>query len=276
VSLIELAPSHKRGLTLRGPVLNAAGTLGFATEAEDAVDFDGLGGFITNPLTFESRGPANAPNAAAVPGGVVLHTGLPNPGVRAALRRFAPDWERVFGRRGLPVIAHLAATRPAEVRRAIEWIERVDVVSGVELGLRDNIGPSEVTEAVHAARGNVPLVVRLPLDRAERYAPLAVRAGADALCIGAPPRWHPSGVAEPGWPRSGRLYAITPREPLLAALLAALRAITLLGLDVPLVAAGGLMTAEDIAAALAAGAVAAQVDLALWRWGCVRAATSPV
>ena len=29
MSLVELAPRHKRGLTLRGPVVNAAGTLGF-------------------------------------------------------------------------------------------------------------------------------------------------------------------------------------------------------------------------------------------------------
>lgn len=258
---IELAPRHKRGLTLRGPVLNAAGTLGFAVEAEGVIDLDGLGGFVTNPFTFESRGPAGAPNAAAVPGGVVLHTGLPNPGVKAGLRRFALDWDRVFGRRGVPVIVHLAATRTHEVRRAVELIERVDVVAGLELGLRDDSAPAEFTQMVHAARGNLPLVVRLPLDRAEALAPLAVRAGADALCIGAPPRWRPTGQPAEGQPRSGRLYGSSVRDTMLASV----TAVAALGLDVPLIAGGGVVAAADVDAALRAGAIAVQADLALWR-----------
>jgi NAD(P)H-dependent flavin oxidoreductase YrpB (nitropropane dioxygenase family) len=192
--------------------------------------------------------------------GIVLHTGIPNPGIKAALRRFSPDWERVFGRQGLPVIVHLAATRPVEVRRAVELIERVDVVSGLELGLRDELSASEMTEVVHAARGNVPLIVRLPIDRAERYAPVAVKAGADALCVGAPPRWHPTAPSH-DLPRSGRLYSVTTFEVTLAAV----AAVTSLGLDTPLVAAGGIIDSERLAALLAAGAVAAQVDLTLWR-----------
>ncbi len=261
MSLVELAPRHKRGLTLRGPVLNAAGTLGFAVEAEGVIDLDALGGFVTNPFTFESRGPAGAPNAAAVAGGVVLHTGLPNPGVKAGIRRFALDWDRVFGRRGIPVIVHLAATRAHEVRRAVELIERVDVVAGLELGLRDDSAPAEFTQMVHAARGNLPLVVRLPLDRAETLAPLAVRAGADALCIGAPPRWRPEGVPTEGQPRSGRVYGSSVRERMLAGV----AAVAALGLDVPHIAGGGVLTSGDVDAALLAGAVAVQADLALWR-----------
>lgn len=260
MTLVELAPRHKRGLTLRGPVLNAAGTLGFAIEAEGIVDFERLGGFITNPITFESRGPANAPNAAATAEGIALHTGIPNPGIKAALRRFTPDWERVFGRQGLPVIVHLAATRPVEVRRAVEWIERVDVVAGLELGLRDDLNASEMTEVVHAARGNVPLVVRLPIDKAERFAPIAARAGADALCVGAPPRWR-SSAPSPDQPRSGRLYGVSVFE----ATLAAVRAVAALGLDTPIVGAGGVTDRARLDALLEAGAVAAQIDLALWR-----------
>ncbi len=261
MSLVELAPRHKRGLTLRGPVLNAAGTLGFAVEAEGVIDLEALGGFVTNPFTFESRGPAGAPNAAAVPGGVVLHTGLPNPGVKAGIRRFALDWDRVFGRRGVPVIVHLAATRTHEVRRAVELIERVDVVAGLELGLREDSPPAEFTQMIHAARGNLPLVVRLPLDRAEALAPLAVRAGADALCIGAPPRWRPMGQATEAQPRSGRLYGSSVRDRMLAGV----AAVAALGLDVPLLAGGGVMAAADVAAARQAGAVAVQADLTIWR-----------
>ena len=260
MSLVELAPRHKRGLTLRGPVVNAAGTLGFAVEAEGIVDFERLGGFITNPITFESRGPANAPNVAATAEGIALHTGIPNPGIKAALRRFTPDGERVFGRQGVPVIVHLAATRPVEVRRAVEWIERVDVVSGLELGLRDDLNASEMTEVVHAARGNVPLIVRLPIDKAERFAPVAARSGADALCVGAPPRWRPT-APSPDLPRSGRLYG----QGVFEATLAAVRAVASMSLDTPIVGAGGVIDRARVDAVLEAGAVAVQVDLALWR-----------
>ncbi len=90
-----------------------------------------------------------------------------------------------------------------EVVKAV-FLERVDVVAGLELGLRDDLNASEMTEVVHAARGNVPLVVRLPIDKAERFAPIAARAGADALCVGAPPRWR-SSAPSPDQPRSGRL-----------------------------------------------------------------------
>ena len=92
---IELAPQHKRGLHLANPVMNAAGVLGFATEYRRLVDFDRLGAFVTNALTATPRTPAHPPNVVELPDGVVLHTGLPNPGVAAALRRYARDWQRL-------------------------------------------------------------------------------------------------------------------------------------------------------------------------------------
>src|SRR5689334_8255143 len=115
---VDLAPLHKHGLTLNNPVLNAAGTLGFAQEARSLVALRTLGGFVTNPLTYRARTPAHGTNAVALPDGVLVHTGLPNPGLAAALRRWDKDWRRL----GPPEIVHLAATNAGETSRALELL----------------------------------------------------------------------------------------------------------------------------------------------------------
>src|SRR4029079_19794598 len=79
-AMIELAPGHKHGLVLAGPLMNAAGILGFSREYHALVDAQQLGAFVTNPLTYAPRTPAHPPNAVLVDGVLVIHTGLPNPG----------------------------------------------------------------------------------------------------------------------------------------------------------------------------------------------------
>lgn len=255
---IELAPQHKHGLTLARPLLNAAGTLGFAGEARGAAALPALGAFITNPFTWLPRTPAAPPNVAPQPDGVLIHTGLPNPGLRAGLRRHAREWAREFRRLGLPVLVHLAATTPADVRRSLELLERAEGVQGLELGVRDELAGDDLTALVRAARGGPPLVVRLPLARAVELAALAVRAGADALTVGAPERVTRE-VA--GRPITGRLYG--PGQ--FPAALKAVEAVLALGLDVPVIGAGGVFGPEQVEALLAAGAAAVQLDAVLWR-----------
>lgn len=269
--LIELAPQHKRGLVLRAPVLNAAGVLGFAGEYRGLLDFSQLGAFVTNPLTLRARTPAAPPNAVTLPDGVLIHTGLPNPGLRAALRRFPREWERDLIRLGVPVIVHLAATTLADVRRSVEWLEREDRVSGVELGFRDDVASSELVTLARAARGGTPLIARLPAGRGLELAEAAQRAGADALTVSAPPRRTVGAV-------TGRYYG---REAFASAL-EEVRAVCATLPETPVLGAGGAFTSDDVRAMLEAGAVAVQLDVALWRepgmlseWGGVLPNQSP-
>lgn len=254
---IDIAPRHKHGLLLNNPVLNAAGTLGFSHEYRGLVDPRCLGAFVTNPLTFRPRTPARPPNVVVTADGVLVHTGLPNPGVSAALRHWDREWRRL----GVPVIAHLAATSPGETARSLALFERANGVGGIELGLRDDIEPAEAGQLVREALGGQPLIVRLPLARAAELAPTMAQAGADALTVGAPPR----GAAvvagdEVGRSVAGRLYGPGQFE----AALKAVAAVAALGLGLPLIGAGGLYRLEDVRAMLAAGAVAVQVDAAAW------------
>src|SRR5574342_430903 len=185
--MIELAPHHKRGLVLAGPVMNASGLLGFAGEYRGLVDFTRLGAFVTNAVTARPRAPAHPPNAIPLPNGVLIHTGLPNPGVRAAVRRYDREWQRL----DVPIIVHLAATTPADVQRSVEYLDNAEGVSGIELGLRDDVSVEEMDHSIRAALGGPPLIVRLPIVRAAELCEAAARAGADALTVGAPLRTSP-------------------------------------------------------------------------------------
>ena len=251
---IELAPRHKRGLRLANPVMNAAGVLGFAGEYRRLVDFSQLGAFVTNALTATPRTPAHPPNVVELPEGVVIHTGLPNPGVAAALRRYAPEWRRS----DQPVIVHLAATTPAEVRRSVERIEQIEALSGLELGLRDDVAAAEAAQLVQAALGNLPLLVQVPFGRTAELIPVLAQAGGDALVVSAPPRVT---VEAGGRKVTGRRYSPADFPEALAAVTLAVEMLE----ATPVVGAGGIWGIEQARALLGAGAAAVQVDAAVWR-----------
>jgi dihydroorotate dehydrogenase (NAD+) catalytic subunit len=254
--MIELAPAHKRGLALRGPLLNAAGFLGFADEYRRLADFTALGAFVTNPLTARARTPAHGPRALEFPGGALIHTGLPNPGLRHAIALYRRKWAAL----PCPVIVHVAATTPAEVADGLGLLETVEGVAGVELGLKDGSGEAEWGELVAAAvdSSGLPVIVRVPFEGAAQAARTAREAGAVALTICAPPRGVLPGPD--GRPVTGRLVgeAVFPLALRLVGLLAG-------SMDLPVIACGGITNVEAARAMLAAGAVAAQVDVAVWR-----------
>lgn len=254
--MIELAPHSKRGLSLSNPVLNASGMLGFAGESRGIVEIGRLGAFVTNALTATGRAPAHPPNAIPLANGVLIHTGLPNPGVSRALRRYAGEWHRL----GPPVIVHLAATGLDEVRRSAAKIEMADSVSGIELGLRDDVSAEDVGRLTRAATGSLPLIVRLPLGRAVELCFAAAAAGADALTIGAPLR----GTAQAGERLvSGRVYGPESFQVALDSVRQAVEAMH--GAGLPVIASGSIFSVEAAQLMLATGAAAVQLDGVLWR-----------
>jgi dihydroorotate dehydrogenase (NAD+) catalytic subunit len=266
---IELAPNHKTGLSLANPVMPAAGCFGFGLEYDRLVEMGALGAIVVGPLTGGPRRGAEPPRAVPIAGGVLLHTGLANPGVAAAAKRYA----RVWARSPVPVIVHVAGTSPDETTGCCRRLSGIEAVAGIELGLPDSATGEDVAAIVQAARGatSQPLIVRLPLAlsvveglvRADALCEAAVRLGADALTVAAPPRgtiWHAArGRFVTGQFVRGRLYG----PFVLPLALRALRRVAEL-VAVPLIGCGGIHCAEDALAFLRAGAVAVQVDAALW------------
>lgn len=243
----------KRELSLRLPWMNAAATLGFSIAASPLIDPLPLGAFITHPISLSRREPAGGPRFVATPGGFVLHTGLPNPGLRACIGRYRRRWASL----DCPVIVHLIADRAGILKRMIEMLEPIEEVAAVEIGLPD-ADPAGVADLIGgAASRELPVLARLPLNAQ----PDSMRAASDAGAVGislAAPRAALPGPG--GTTMRGRFYgpAVFPLA------LEALLRIRAAGLGAPILAAGGIYRRRDLQTMLDAGASAVQLDGVLW------------
>lgn len=237
-------------LELASPWLNAAGSLGFAPDARGPVDLGRLGAFVTNPISARLRRSAAAPRLAQLDEGAWLHTGHPNPGLRRVLERYTAAW----GRAPLPIIPHLLANQPEELARMAPRLEELDSVRAIEIGIPPDAAAQLAQALVAAALGERPLIVHIRLERAKELAPVAVEAGASAISLGAPRAANADG-------QEGRLYG--PR--VLPQTLEVTK--TLVAAGIPTIAAGGVFSATDGQQLLDAGALAVQVDVALWSAG---------
>ena len=242
----------KQHFEFRNPVMNAAGSLGFSPSANMPITGETLGAFITNPISYKSRKTANTAGLEPYPGGILLHNGHPNPGIKSVLKRHQGRWQRA----SLPVIVHLLGGPPEEMAHCVRLLEELENVMGVELGLPDDVSAAEAAEITAAAVGELPLMVRLPLTSAVALAPVVSEAGASAISL-APPRG--ALTSETGNLQYGRLYgpAVFPLA------LQTVGALAQLPLDV--VGAGGIYQPRQVQAMLAAGAIAVQLDTVLWR-----------
>src|SRR5512141_35649 len=109
----------KRDIYFSKPLMNAAGSLGFVPDTRTGISLDSFGAFVTNPFSLRSRLPAAKPDMLEYPGGFLLHTGLPNPGFNAGIKKYASRWEKSE----LPIIVHLMADRPEESQRMVQMLE---------------------------------------------------------------------------------------------------------------------------------------------------------
>ncbi|MEK7310349.1 MAG: HisA/HisF-related TIM barrel protein [Chloroflexota bacterium] len=252
--LIELAPSHKIGLTLNSPLIAGGGAFGFADEYASLVDFLRFGAFVTNPITFRPRTPAQGPRVIPFPGGTLIHTGLPNAGLSAVVR----DCERKWAKMGCPVVVHVAATTPDEVAACAERLEGVDAVVGIEVGFRDDesLADSEMMLRGAAQRARQPIIASLPHARAAAFARLAEKVGAQAVTVTAPPRGT---LYHNGEWVSGRLYGPS-LLPMALSIVREIKKQTAL----PIIGAGGVHSKADVEAMLEAGAAAVMVDSVAW------------
>lgn len=233
------------------PLMNAAGSLGFSPYLRAPLDWPAFGAFVTNPISARPRKPARMPRWKTYPGGALLHTGYPNPGFRRVVKDHAAGWAAA----PLPVIVHLLAGRADEISRQVIELETLENILAVEIGFPEESDPSEVREVIQAGLGELPLIARLSLIGPFSLARAALDAGAAAVSL-APPR----GVLPAG---DGMMRGRVLGPGVLPQTLKVVQ--TLAEMEIPVIAAGGFYSPEDVEAGLAAGALAVQLDASLWR-----------
>jgi dihydroorotate dehydrogenase (NAD+) catalytic subunit len=244
----------KADLAFKPPLMNAAGSLGFAPVHHPGLDPQEVGAFVTHPISLGPRGPAHGVRYLPCAGGFLLHTGYPNPGLSAVLRRYAGQWERST----VPVLVHLLCQEPAEVSRMAARLESIPGVAGLELGLPPDVDATTALAMVEAAYGELPLIVRLPLERALELGRVLASAHTAAFSLGPPRGALP---LEDGSLLRGRLYG----PAIFSLALAAVQALKNEGITV--IGAGGVYTPAQAQVMLHAGALAVQLDAVLWRGG---------
>ncbi len=267
ILMIDLAPNHKLGLQIANPVLLAGGSIGYGEAVYKGLDLARLGAVVVGPILLNSRLGATTPRLASTNGGFVLETGMQNRGIAAVLKHFAKAWSRL----GCPVIAQIADSQPSALAKVAAQLTSDQQLSGLELLLPRNAN-AELTRSllrVVIQSSDLPVWVKLPLDRAVGLAPHAVEAGAVGLVIGQPL------IGAAFYAGSGRFEATAEQAnptvtgslfgPLaFAPMLAALSAVAKLALPCALLACGGIHTLAQAQQALQAGAQAVQLDSAIW------------
>jgi len=239
-------------LELSSPWLNAAGALGFAPGADGWPWPEMQGGFVTNPVSANPRTPAETRAALSYPGGSLLHSGLPNPGLKGVLRKYAERWARG----SLPVWVHLLGDGPDEIHRLALVLEEVEGVAAVEVSFPPGAAPEQALAMFEAAVGELAVIACLPLTSAgEAWLKQLPRLGVRGLCLTAPRGALP---VPGGKIVAGRLVGAGFFPQAMAALQ------MVHPLNLPVVIGSGIFTVAAGRALLDAGAAAVQVDTALW------------
>jgi len=71
--------------------INATGMLGFAPPSTWPLSHPPVS-FVTNPISDKPRSPSTSRKAVSYPGGLLCHTGWPNPGFGKVLKLYAKRW----------------------------------------------------------------------------------------------------------------------------------------------------------------------------------------
>jgi dihydroorotate dehydrogenase (NAD+) catalytic subunit len=239
----------KRDLYFRKLLMNAAGSLGFAPDSRAGIDLDSFGAFVTNPFSLRPRKPAAQPEVIEYPGGFLLHTGLPNPGFKAGIKRYASRWDKS----SLPVIVHIMADRPEETQNMVRMLEMHENVMAAELGFAPLLADDILLLTLEMCLGELPLIFSLPVEQVLSLGPRLIQDGAQAISISAP-----RGALVMDHLITGRLYGPSLFPRALETVYSAAK------LGLPIIGAGGVWTYENAEAMLSAGALAVQVEAVLW------------
>lgn len=266
------------GLELAHPVINGSGTFdaiaarrAFGDELDARFPFSA---FVSKTITLAPRTGNPPPRLWEAPGGLINSIGLPNKGLRGYLEHDLPELARL----PVPLITNVMGSTAAEVIELVEAVGARDEVSAIELnvscpnvktGLDLGADPATLGAFMREVRPRAakPLIVKLTPNTADvaAVAQAAEAEGADAVSLintlralaldpatDPPQPWLGGGTGGLSGP------AVFPVA--LAQVAAVARRVAL-----PVVGMGGVRSAREARAMLAAGATLVAVGTETFR-----------
>lgn len=254
-------------LRLDNPIMPGSGT--FADGLDDALDLDRLGAFVTKSVTPGHRAGNPVPRVAETPSGMLNSIGLPSKGVEDFLAYTLPFY---LGRRP-PLIVSVSADTAAGFE-AMAAAVSVPGVAAIEANIscpnieEDGRAFAMETAATERVIGRMRGATELPIwakltpntGDIAAVARAAGRGGAEALVVAN----TILGMAIDAETRRPVLGSVTGglsgpavKPVILRMVLQCARAV-----ELPIVASGGISTAEDVVEFMLAGAAAAQIGTA--------------
>ncbi len=258
-------------LALRNPVMTASGTFGYGPEYAELVDFNRLGALVTKGISRDAWEGNPTPRLVEVRGGLVNAIGLQNPGAEA----FCTDYLPFLRRFDVPVIVNIWGRTVEDYVRVAERLADVPGIAGLEVNIScpnikeggasfsaDVTAAAGVLRAVRACTPGTFIIPKLSpnVPAIAAYARMAETEGADAVSL---INTLPAMVID-----------IETRRPVLGNVTGGLSgpavhpvAVKLVyevaaAVRIPIVAMGGIVTAEDAIEFLIAGATAVAVGSA--------------
>lgn len=258
------------GVTLKNPVIAASGCYGFGAEYQKLYDVGILGGISYKGLTRERREGNPPPRIVETASGILNAVGLQNPGLDAFLQDIVPT----FAGQDTCHIVNVAGACTDDYVQTVQAVSAQPLVDFIELnvscpnvhagGAVFGANPRSVEEITAAVRPvcTKPLMIKLSpaVEDIAAVAQAAQRAGADCISlINTIP-----GMAIDAKTRRPVLGNVTGGLSGPAIKPAALRMVYLAAqaVSIPVVGMGGIMTGEDVAEFLLAGATAVMVGTA--------------
>ena len=260
------------GVKMKNPINTASGTFGYGWQFSELMDVSQLGAITTKGCAAEPWPGNPAPRMAEVRGGMMNSVGLQNPGVHAFAKESGP-WLADLTAKGTQVICQVAGHSTEEYVRALElFCELCPWAAGFEINVScPNIAaggaacgstPEGAAEVMRACRKvtDRPLFVKMAPVRIPEISRALEAEGANGLTVinsipGMAIDVHTrrSKLSKPTGGLSGPLcHPIAVRMVWEAAN----------AVEIPVCGVGGVMTGEDAAEFILAGATCVSVGMA--------------
>jgi dihydroorotate dehydrogenase (NAD+) catalytic subunit len=259
------------GVGLPTPVLAASGCFGFGREMSAFLDLAQVGAVVTKSVSLEPRRGRPTPRMAETPSGMLNAIGLQNPGVEA----FCQGDLQLLAEAGARVVVSVVGRNAREFARVADRLAGEPAVHLIEVNLScpnvDSRGevfatrPRMAATVVRAVKrvARQPVLAKLTADVTDlvAVARAVMDAGADGLTL----INTLLGMAVDVHRRRPKLAAVTGGLSGPAIRPVAVRCVWQVARampEVPIVGVGGVVTGEDAAELLLAGATAVQVGTA--------------